>query len=63
MTNKRKELEAKIEANYQSYKLLQKQLLETDNFNASNKLREIYFEISRLRYDDGIEMVKEIYNL
>ncbi len=63
MNNKRKNLDVKIEVNYQSYKLLQKQLLETDNFDASNKLRELYFEISRLRYDDGIEMVKEIYNL
>ena len=59
---KGEDLEAKIEANYKKYELLQKHLNETNNFAISTKLREIYFEISRLRYDEGAEMVNVIYN-
>jgi hypothetical protein len=63
MNNERKNLEKLIEANYQNYKLLQKQLNETNNFDISNKLRELYFEINRLRFDEGAEMIKDVYNI
>jgi hypothetical protein len=63
MNKERKNLEALIEANYQNYKLLQKQLNETNNFAASMQLREIYFEINRLRFDEGAEMIKDVYNI
>jgi flagellar motility protein MotE (MotC chaperone) len=65
MKKERKDLENKIEANYQKYTALRDKL-RNELPLASNllfELTDVYHELSKLRFAAGIAMVKDVYEL
>jgi hypothetical protein len=65
MKNERKDLENKIEANYEKYTALRDKL-RNELPLASNllfELTDVYYELSKLRYASGIAMVKDVYEI
>lgn len=65
MKNERKNLEAKIEANYQKYTELRDKLSKELPLNSILlfELSDIYHELSGLRFAAGIAMVKDVYEI
>ena len=65
MNNTRKNLETKIEANYQRYLVLRDKLSKElpSNSTLLFELSEVYHDNGSLRYSSGIEMVNEVYEL
>ena len=65
MNNTRKDLETKIDANYQRYLVLRDKLSKElpSNSTLLFELSDIYHNNGSLRYSSGIEMVSEVYEL
>ena len=62
MKNERKELQKQYEQNHKRYQALHTLLMDNHNFHEAIELTQIYYEVSRLRFDIAVCVTKEIYN-
>jgi hypothetical protein len=62
MNNNRLDLEEQTEEAYNMFRDILDELRAKNEFKLSSDLSNVYHRISRIRYDAGVAMVKEIYD-